>query len=321
MESKIKLLDQMRAVLRLKQRSPRTEEAYLDWVKRFILFHDKRHPKELGAPEIRAFLTHLAVHEQVAASTQNGALYALLFLYRHVLQQPIPNLQDIERAKRPRRVPTVFAREEVHTVLTHLHGVHRLMANLLYEAGLQLMECVRLRVQDVDVASHHIIVRDEQGGQDRVTILPQSVEAALQRHLAKVKLLHEEDLLEGCGDVDVPSALARKHPHAGTCWEWQYVFPASKRSRDPHSGLERRHHVSETVLQRAVKNAIRRAGIHKCGSCKTLRHSFATHLLESGYDIRTVQELLGHKNVRTTMVYRHVLQAGEKAVRSPLDLL
>jgi len=320
MESKIKLLDQMRAVLRRKHRSLRTEEAYIAWIKRFILFHDKRHPRDLGAPEIRAFLTHLAVHEQVEASTQNGALYALLFLYRHVLQHPLADLQDIERAKRPRRVPTVLARAEAHAVLTQLSGVPRLMASLLYGAGLRLMECVRLRVKDVDFASHHITVPDEQGGQDRVTLLPQSVEAALQRHLARVKLLHEEDLLEGCGDVDVPSAWARKHSHAGTSWEWQYIFPASKRSRDPHSGLERRHHVSETVLQRAVKNAIRRAGLQKGGSCHTLRHSFATHLLESGYDIRTVQELLGHKNVRTTMVYRHVLQGGEKAVRSPLDL-
>ena len=319
MTAKTKLLDQMREVLRLKHMSYRTEEAYVSWVKRFILFHDKRHPKDMGAEDIRAFLIHLAVQDKVAASTQKSALNALVFLYRHVLKQPFPELGEIERAKRPRRVPTVFTMEEVTAVLAQLTGIHRLMASLLYGAGLRLMECVRLRVKDVDFAYHQRTVRDGKGQQDRVTVLPQSVDEALQRHLAKVKLLHEEDLAEGYGEVYLPYALARKYPHAGTSWVWQYVFPASKRSMDPRSGIARRHHLSEAILQRAVKHAIHQAGIPKRGSCHTLRHSFATHLLERGYDIRTVQELLGHKDVSTTMVYTHVLQRGGKGVRSPLD--
>jgi integron integrase len=321
MEPKGKLLDQMRQVMRLKHMSIRTEEAYVGWVRRFILFHDKRHPIDMGAQEIRAFLLHLAVHEKVAASTQHGALNALVFLYRHVPKQPFPELGEIERAKRPRRVPTVFTMEEATTVLAQLTGVHRLMANLLYGAGLRLMEGVRLRVKDVDVAYQQIIVRDGKGEQDRVTVLPQAVRETLQRHLAKVKLMHEEDVAEGYGEVYLPYALARKYPQAGTSWVWQYVFPASKRSIDPRAGVERRHHVSASGLQKAVKDAIRQAGIHKRGSCHTFRHSFATHVLENGYDIRTVQELLGHKDVSTTMVYTHVLQRGGKGVRSPLDPL
>jgi integron integrase len=317
--SKTRLLDQMRDVIRLKHLSIRTEEAYLSWAKRFILFHDKRHPKDMGAPEIRAFLTHLAIQGKVAASTQNGALHALLFLYRHVLHQPLPELDGLERAKRPHRVPTVFTREEVHAVLAHLSGMSHLMASLLYGTGLRLMECVRLRVKDIDFASQQITVRDGKGAQDRVTMLPQVLVAPLQRHLTRVKLLHEDDLTAGYGEVYLPYALARKNPGAGTSWEWQYVFPATKRSIDPRSGKERRHHVSETVLQRAVKQAIRQAKMPKQGSCRTLRHSFATHLLENGYDIRTVQELLGHKDVSTTMIYTHVLQRGGRGVRSPLD--
>jgi integron integrase len=319
MESKTKLLDQMREVLRLKHMSYRTEEAYISWVKRFIVFHDTRHPKDMGAEEIRAFLIHLAVRNKVAASTQNNALNALVFLYRQVLKQPFPELGEIERAKRPRRVPTVFTMEEVTAILTQLSGVSHLMASLLYGAGLRLMECVRLRVKDVDFTYHQITVRDGKGQQDRVTVLPQSVDEAFQRHLAKVKLLHEEDLAEGCGEVYLPYALAHKYPQAGTSWVWQYVFPAFKRSTDPRSSIERRHHISEAVLQRAVKHAILQARIPKHGSCHTLRHSFATHLLENGYDIRTVQELLGHKDVSTTMIYTHVLQRGGKGVRSPLD--
>ena len=318
-ESKIKLLDQTREVLRLKHLSSRTEEAYVRWIKRFVLFHAKRHPKDMGATEIRTFLSHLAVHEKVAASTQNNALNALLFLYRHVLRQSFPALEDIERAKRPHHLPTVFTREEVQAMLAQLHGMPFLMASLLYGAGLRLMECVRLRVKDIDFAYHQIMVRDGKGGQDRLTMLPRSLEDPLQRHLAKIKLLHEEDLLAGYGDVYLPYALARKDTSAEKAWAWQYVFPASKRSVDPRSGLERRHHLSETVLQKAVKSAIRRADIQKHGSCHTLRHSFATHLLENGYDIRTVQELLGHKDVSTTMIYTHVLQRGGKGVCSPLD--
>ncbi len=319
MESKIKLLDQMRLVLRLKHMSIRTEEAYVLWVRRFILFHHKRHPKDMGAQEIRAFLAHLAVHDHVAASTQNVALNALVFLYRAVLKQDFPELGKIERAKRPRHVPVVFTREEVSCVLAHLNGMPHLMASLLYGAGLRLMECVRLRVKDVDVAYHQITVHDGKGAHDRVTMLPQSVEPGLQRHLERVKLLHEADLLEGFGEVYLPYAFERKEPSAAKTWAWQYVFPASRRSRDPRSGVERRHHLAETVLQKAVKGAIHQAGLHKRGSCHTLRHSFATHLIEDGYDIRTVQELLGHKDVSTTMIYTHVLQRGGKGVRSPLD--
>ena len=320
MESPPRWRDQMREVLRLTHRSDRTEEAYISWVKRCILLHDKRHPKDMGAPEIRAFLAYLATHEHVAASTQNGALNALLFLYRSVLQQPFPHLEDIERAKRPRRFPTVFSREEVHAILARLTGMPHLMTSLLYGAGLRLLECVRLRVKDVDFTYHHITVRDGKGAQDRVTMLPRALVEPLQRHLARVKLLHEEDLLEGYGEVYLPYAFDRKDPKAGIAWVWQYVFPAAKRSIDPRSGVERRHHVSEAVLQRAVKEALRRAGIPQHGSCHTLRQSFATHVLEDGYDIRTVQELLGHKDVSTTMVYTHVLQRGGRGVHSPLDL-
>jgi len=270
--------------------------------------------------EIRAFLTHLAVHDRVAASTQNVALNALLFLYRHVLKQEFPSLDNLERAKRPRRVPTVFTREEVGAVLAQLTGMNHLMASLLYGAGLRLMECLRLRVKDLDFAYHQITVRGGKGEQDRITMLPRAIEQPLQHHLARVKLLHEADVLEGYGAVYLPYAFDRKEPSAGTSWLWQYVFPATKRSLDPRSGAERRHHVAASVLQKAIKDAIRRAGIAKRGSCHTLRHSFATHLLIDGYDIRTVQELLGHKDVSTTMVYTHVLQRGAKSVRSPLDL-
>jgi len=319
MESKIKLLDQMRLVLRLKHMSIRTEDTYVHWVRRFILFHHKRHPQDMGAHEIRAFLAHLALDDHVAASTQNVALNALVFLYRHVLRQPFPELGEIERAKRPGRIPVVFTREEVSRLLTHLTGTAHLMASLLYGAGLRLMECIRLRVKDLDFAYDQITVREGKGAQDRVTMLPQSLEQALQRHLAKVRLLHEADVLEGYGEVYLPYAFDNKDPSAAKSWEWQYVFPASKRSTDPRSGIERRHHLSETVLQKAVKDAVRRAGIPKRGSCHTLRYSFATHLLEDGYDIRTVQELLGHKDISTTMVYTHVLQRGGRGVRSPLD--
>jgi len=300
----------MRLVLRLKHMSIRTEDTYVHWVRRFILFHHKRHPQEMGAPEIRAFLAHLALHDQVAASTQNVALNALVFLYRSVLKQTFPDLEEIERAKRPGRIPVVLTREEVLRVLTHLTGTPHLMASLLYGAGLRLMECVQLRVKDLDFAYHQITVREGKGAKDRVTMLPQSLEKTLQHHLAKVGLVHEAALLEGCGAVYLPYAFKHKGPSAATSCEWQYVFPASKRSIDPRAGVERRHHLSETVLQKAVKDAIRRAGIPKRGSCHTLRHSFATPLLEDGYDIRTVQELLGHKNVSTTMVYTHVLQRG-----------
>ena len=319
MEPKTKLLDQVRDAIRLRHLSLRTEEAYLGWIRRFILFHHKRHPNDMGAEEVQVFLSHLAVHAQVAASTQNVALNALLFLYRYVLHQPWPELGPIAHAKRPRRLPTVFTQEEVVAVLAQLHGTSLLMASLLYGAGLCLMECLQLRVKDLDFASQQIIVRNGQGTQDRLTLLPQTLVAPLQRHLIKVQALHEEDVAEGYGDAYLPYALARTSPNAGQAWGWQYVFPTAKRTRDPRSGVERRGHVSATVLQKVVKEAVQRAGIAKYGTCQTLRHSFATHLLEHGYDIRTVQELLGHKDVKTTMVYTHVLQRGGKGVRSPLD--
>jgi integron integrase len=319
MEPKTKLLDQVRDAIRLRHLSLRTEEAYLGWIKRFILFHHKRHPNDMGAEEVQEFLSHLAVHAHVAASTQNVALNALLFLYRYVLHQAWPEIGPIAHAKRPRRLPTVFTHEEVTAVLAQLHGTSFLMASLLYGAGLCLMEGLRLRVKDLDFADQQIVVRDGQGAQDRLTLLPQTLVAPLQRHLIKVQAQHEEDVAEGYGDVYLPYALARTYPNAGQAWVWQYVFPAAKRTRAPHPGVERRHHVSATVLQKGVKEAIQRAGIAKHGTCQTLRHSFATHLLEHGYDIRTVQELLGHKDVKTTMVYTHVLQRGGQGVRSPLD--
>src|SRR5262249_44128332 len=275
MEPKTKLLDQVRDAIRLRHLSLRTEAAYLGWIRRFILFHHKRHPNDMGAEEVQAFLSHLAVHGQVAASTQNVALNALLFLYRYVLHQPWPELGPIAHAKRPRRLPTVLTQEEVTAVLARLHGTSLLMANLLYGAGLCLMECLRLRVNDLDFAAQQIVVRDAHDAQDRLTLLPQTLVAPLQRHLIKVQALHDEDVAEGYGDVGLPYALARTYPNAGHAWVWQYVFPAAKRTRDPHSGGERRQHVSATVLQKAVKEAMQRAGIVKHGTCKTLRHSFA----------------------------------------------
>jgi integron integrase len=274
MEPKTKLLDQVRDAIRLRHLSLRTEEAYLGWIRRFILFHHKRHPNDMGVEEVQAFLSHLAVHAQVAASTQNVALNALLFLYRYVLHQPWPELGPIAHAKRPRRLPTVFTQEEVTAVLAQLHGTSWLMASLLYGAGLCLMECLRLRVKDLDFADQQIVVRNGQGAQDRLTLLPQALVAPLQRHLIKVQALHEEDVAEGYGDVELPYALARTYPNGGQAWVWQYVFPTAKRTREPRSGVERRHHVSATVLQKVVKEAIQRAGIAKHGTCHALRYAW-----------------------------------------------
>ncbi len=314
-----KLLDQVRDAIRLKHYSIRTENSYVDWVRRYILFHNKRHPNEMGAPEVEAFLTHLAVNENVAASTQNQALSALLFLYREVLKQDLGPVNAL-RAKKPKRLPTVLTKEEVHRLFQHMSGTPLLMARLLYGAGLRLMECVRLRVQDLDFDYLTITVRDGKGNKDRVTILPQSLLVPLQDHLRLVKRVHEEDLVRGYGAVYLPDALARKYPNAEREWIWQYVFPAHRLSVDPRSGHVRRHHIHENTLQKAVRAAAQVAGIPRRVTPHTLRHSFATHLLEAHYDIRTVQELLGHKNVKTTMVYTHILQRGGLAVRSPLDL-
>jgi len=313
-----KLLEQMRDVLRSRHYSYRTEETYLDWARRYILFHKKRHPLEMGAPEIQAFLLHLASERSVAASTQNQALSAILFLYREVLQKEIEPIL-LSAAKRPERLPTVLSRGEILRIIGGMNGIHKLMAQLLYGSGLRLMECVRLRVKDVDFEYKTLTVRDGKGEKDRVTPLPDSVIPELQRQIERVRLLHNEDLSAGCGEVYLPYALETKYPNAGRELAWQYLFPASKRSTDPRSGKERRHHLDASGLQRTVKEAAQKAGIRKRVSPHTFRHSFATHLLQNGYDIRTVQELLGHKDVRTTMIYTHVLQRGGLAVKSPLD--
>jgi integron integrase len=319
-ESPPRLLDQVREVIRMRHYSIRTEQAYVQWIRRFILFHGKRHPREMGAPELTAFLSDLALQRNVAASTQNQALHAILFLYRDVLKLVLPWLDQIARAKKPQRLPVVFTREEVKALLAQLQGTTWLMAMLTYGSGLRLLECLRLRVKDVDFHYKQLMVRDAKGQKDRVTMLPHSLIDPMRTHLARVRQLHEIDLRDGFGRVYLPHALATKYPTADREWAWQYVFPSSRRSIDPGSGIERRHHAAEDALQRAVKQAIRRANIVKPGSVHTLRHSFATHLLESGYDIRTVQELLGHADVKTTMIYTHVLNRGGRGVVSPVDV-
>jgi len=314
-----KLLDQVRARMRRLGMAIRSEQAYTGWIRRFILANGKRHPKDLGAREVEAFLTGLAVRGKVAASTQNQALSALLFMYREVLGVELPWMDDIRRAKRPQRLPVVLDRDETIALLGEMDGLTGLMASLLYGSGLRLMECVRLRVKDVDFARHEIIVRQGKGGKDRRTMLPGTVVEALLAQLDHARRVHDRDLRAGFGKVWMPDALARKYINASRDWSWQYVFPASERSIDPRDGVERRHHLDEGVLQRAVKIAVGRAGIAKPATCHTLRHSFATHLLEAGHDIRTVQELLGHKDVATTQIYTHVLNRGAGGVLSPLD--
>jgi len=316
-----RLLDQVRDRLRVKHYSIRTEQTYTDWIKRYIYFHDKRHPKDLGARDIEAFLTHLAVAGKVAASTQNLAKSSLLFLYREVLEIDLPWLDNITQAKAPKRLPVVLTVSEVQAVLSHMTGTHSLIASLLYGGGMRLMEAVRLRVKDVDFAQREILVREGKGFKDRVTMLPEAVVAPLKAHLAKVKALHDEDLAQGFGEVYLPFALDKKYPSAGRDWGWQYVFPSKNLSVDPRSDNDktRRHHVDEKGVQRAVKQAVRDADLIKPATPHTLRHSFATHLLQSGYDIRTVQELLGHSDVSTTMIYTHVLNKGGRGVVSPLD--
>ena len=309
-----KLLDQVRDALRIKHYSYRTEQTYIDWIKRFIIFHKKRHPKEMGAPEIKAFLVYLAQERHVAASTQNQALSALLFLYKNVLQQEVASLPSLFYTGRPKHLPTVLTHDEALAVINRMTGKNRLMARLLYGSGLRLMECLRLRVKDIDFGNHQIIVRDGKGEKDRATVLPDSIVPELQNHLQEVKVLHEKNLREGYGEVALPYALNVKYPKAGREWGWQYVFPASQRSIDPLCGVIRRHHLDEGVLQHAVRDAARQTSITKSVSPHTFRHSFATQLLQSGYDIRTVQELLGHKDVKTTMIYTHVLNRGGLAV-------
>lgn len=304
---------------RLRHLSLRTEEAYWNWIKRFILFHRKRHPRDMSAEEISEFLTHLAVEGHVAASTQNQALNALVFLYRQVLKIELPSLDKVVRARQNRKLPVVLTREEAEAVIARLGSTIRLIASLLYGSGLRLMEAVRLRVKDIDFNRCEIIVRDGKGEQDRITMLPQAIRKALEAHLDGVSRLHEQHLKAKQGEVYLPYALERKYPNAGRELRWQYVFPAVNLSTDPRTGKRRRHHLSELNVQRAFKKAVTESGIRKNATCHTLRHSFATHLLENGYDIRTVQELLGHKDVRTTMIYTHVLNRGGRGVRSPLD--
>jgi integron integrase len=313
-----KLLDQVRDVLRLKHYAYSTEESYVQWIRRFILFHNKRHPKEMGSPEIEQFLTHLAVEGNVAASTQNQALCSLLFLYREVLKQDI-GFVDITWAQRPKHLPTVMTKAEVQAVLHHCSGIYQLVASLLYGSGLRLKEGLRLRVKDLDFSQHLIGVRDAKGFESRVTMLPERLVEPLQAPLLGVKQRHQQDLEQGYGSVELPYALARKYPNADRQWIWQYVFPSDQFSRDPRSGVVRRHHLHESGLQKELKRSLHLVNITKRVTSHTFRHSFATHLLQDGYDIRTVQELLRHKDVKTTMIYTHVLNRGGKAVRSPLD--
>lgn len=322
MSNKPKLLDQVRQRIRLKHYSYRTEQSYTGWIKRFIFYHHKRHPQEMGKAEVEDFLNHLATDRNVAASTQNQALNALLFLYNEVLEKPLPNIESI-RAKDSKRLPVVLTRSEVAAVIKQLSGVSLLIVQLLYGGGLRVNECLRLRVKDVDFGQEHLTIRDGKGHKDRTTTLPQAALAGLKAHLVMVKAKHHHDLQQGCGFVDLPYALARKYPNANKEWGWQYLFPSQSLSKNPQAddGILYRHHLHASSVQKAVKQAAQKAGIAKHVTPHTFRHSFATHLLEAGYDIRTIQELLGHKDVKTTMIYTHVANRGVLGVRSPLDEL
>jgi integron integrase len=315
------LLEVVRAALRSKHYSRRTEEAYVNWIRRFVRFHNRRHPREMGEAEVSAFLSSLAVEGHVAASTQNQALSALLFLYGEVLRADVGWLDGLVRARRPARLPVVLTPDEVGRLLAALEGTVWLMASLMYGAGLRLLECVELRVKDLDLATREVRVRDGKGRRDRVTMIPSRLVEALAVRIAETRRLHQSDVRSGAGWVALPDALSRKFPGAGRELAWQWLFPATRTYLDPASGQRRRHHLHESVLQRAIKEAVARTGLTKRASCHTLRHSFATHLLGAGYDIRTIQELLGHRDVSTTMIYTHVLNKGGRGVRSPLDEL
>lgn len=317
----MKLLDQVRQVIRKKHYSYKTEDAYVNWVKRYIIFHKKKHPSDMGEKEIASFITDLAVNGKVAASTQNQALNAIVFLYKQVLNIDLGDFGPMERAKRPKKIPIVLNKEEVGRILGQMTGTNRLMAQILYGTGLRLTECLRLRVKDIEFAMNQIIVIDGKGAKDRVTILPETIKPLLIDHLNTVKVIHENDLKEGFGEVYLPYALEKKYKNAAREWRWQYVFPATKISEDPRSGKKRRHHLDESVLRKAVRAAAQKAGINKLIGPHTFRHSFATHMLENGYDIRTVQELLGHEDVSTTMIYTHVMNKGGLGAKSPLDVL
>ncbi|MEQ1871894.1 MAG: integron integrase [Vicinamibacterales bacterium] len=313
-----RLLDVVRAQIRVRHYSPRTEEAYVSWMRRFIRFQGMRHPRDMGAPEVTAFLSRLAA-DGVSASTQNQALSAILFLYEVVMGQRLPWMHDIVRAQRPVRLPVVLSRDEVARLLGQLRGTVWLMAALMYGSGLRLMECAELRIKDLHPDRGELVVRDGKGGKDRVTMLPGTLRGPLAEHQARVKGQHDADLSAGLGAVALPGALRLKYPRAPFEWAWQWVFPATRMYVDSETRERRRHHLHESVVQRAVKEAVRAAGITRPATCHSLRHSFATHLLESGYDIRTIQELLGHRDVSTTMIYTHVLNQGGRGVRSPLD--
>lgn len=314
-----KLLDQLRVAIRLRHYSYKTEQSYVQWVKRFILFHNKRHPAEMGEKEIRQFLNHLALNRNVAASTQNQALCGIIFLYKYVLQKNLGGLGEIIWAKKPLRLPVVLTRNEVRAMIEHTTGIFKLIISLLYGSGLRLNECLRLRIKDIDFDNSLIIVRDAKGEKDRTTILAENLKIPLREQVEKVRQLHEIDLAEGYGRVQLPYAIERKYPNCARELGWQYVFPADSIAIDPRSGIKRRHHLGEWAIQKAILEAKRKTGIIKHISAHTFRHSFATHLLESGYDIRTIQELLGHKSVKTTMVYTHVLKHGGHYVKSPVD--
>ena len=314
-----RLLERVKQALRTRHYSPRTEKAYVAWVRRFVVFHDKRHPLEMGREEVEQFLTHLAVQQRVSASTQNQAFSAVLFLYREVLEQHLEGLEDVVRAKRPVHLPVVLSREEVNRVLSYLSGIPLLMASLMYGGGLRLLECCRLRAKDIDFDRCELTIRNGKGSKDRRTMLPGRMAGPLRDHLRSVHAQHEADLSRGRGAVELPHALERKYPRAAWEWGWQWVFPATRPYEELERGVVRRHHLHETVIQREFKIAVSAARLTKPATCHTLRHSFATHLLESGYDIRTIQELLGHNDVNTTMIYTHVLNRGGRGVKSPLD--
>ncbi len=314
-----KLLEQVRDAIRTKHYSTRTEQTYIDWIRRYILFHNKRHPKDMGVPEVQSFITHLAAHDKVSASTQNQALSAVIFLYRHVLHTELQFPADTIRPDKSKPLPVVLTPQEARAVINNMNETPELMAKILYGSGLRLMECLRLRVKDLDFGNHQIIIREGKGEKDRFTILPASIIEDLQTHLLVVKAIHQKDLKDGFGETSLPYALEKKYRSASKEWIWQYIFPASVRSIDPVSKREKRHHLDPSVLQKAVRKAAQQAKIDKPVSPHVFRHSFATHLLQNGYDIRTVQELLGHKDVKTTMIYTHVLQHGGLAVKSPLD--
>lgn len=319
-QKKPKLMDQVRNTLRTKHYSYATEKSYMGWIRQFIFFHNKTHPNNLGEEAITEFLNHLAVKRKVSSSTQNQALCAIIFLYKHVLKQDIQDL-DLIWAKKPSRIPTVLTQQETKTIINHLKGTSWIIANFLYGSGLRLYECLQLRVNHIDFGYNQIRVLDSKGAKSRITMLPQTVKIPLKNHLNKVKHIHQNDITKGYGSVYLPFAMARKYPHAEKEWGLQYIFPASHISTDPRTGIQRRHHIDESVFRKALKIAVHKAGIHKRVTSHTFRHSFATHLLEDGYDIRTVQELLGHNDVKTTMIYTHVLNKGGRGVISPSDRL